>query len=348
MIEKRDKKQSSFLGNYVYNMVVPKDHILRKIDEAIDFSFVDKLARDAYCSENGRPGYSPILMFKIVFLQFLYDLSDYVIESELNDRLSFKMFAGLEVEEAPPDHSTISRFRDRLGAERFKDIFNRTVAMAREKGIITDKLHIIDATDVKAKVDLYRIKKEHKDKEPDTYIDNHSPDKDARIGRKHGGKPCYGYKAHAIMDAESEIILNVDTAPADKQEAGLLEPLSKPLDKPKAMTADKAYDHQDNHGYLSKNRIRNGIVIRKNHTKEYIKKHIKRVSQIAKSIRPVIEHKMSDMKQNHGLGLARYIGLIKTRVQVYMTAISVNIKRMIKLIYHCVSPPKIYLRRAQA
>ena len=348
MIETRDVSQKSFLGNYVYDKIVSKEHILRKIDSTIDLSFVTKLCCDAYCLNNGRPGWSPLLMFKVVFLQFLYDLSDYVIEDELNDRLSFKMFVGLEVDEAPPDHSSVSRFRDRLGPERFRDIFNRVVSMARDKGIVSDKLHIIDATDVKARVDLYRIKKEHKEKEPDTYIDNHSPDKDARPGRKHGGRPCYGYKAHAIMDAESEIVLNVDTAPADRKEAGLLEPLSKPLARPKVFTADKAYDHQDNHRYLSKNRIRNGIITRKNHTKEYMKKHIERVSETAKSIRPVIEHKFADMKKYHGLGLARYIGLIKTRIQVYMTAISVNIKRMIKLIYNCLSPPKIYLRRSQA
>lgn len=347
MIETRDSKQNSFLGNYVYDKIVSKDHILRKIHSTIDLSFVTELCRDAYCLDNGRPGWSPLLMFKIVFLQFLYSLSDYVIEDELNDRLSFKMFVGLEVDEAPPDHSSISRFRDRLGAERFKDIFNRIVTMAKEKGIISDKLHIVDATDVKAKVDLYRIKKEYKDKEPDTYIDNHSPDKDARPGRKHKGKQCYGYKAHTIMDAESEIVLNVDTAPADKKEADLLVPLLSPLAPPKVLTADKAYDHQDNHQYLSKNHIRNGIIIRKNHTKEYIKKHIRRVSNIAKSIRPVIEHKLAELKKYHGLSLARYIGLIKMRIQVYMTVLCVNVKRMIRLIYSCVSPPKIYLRRVQ-
>lgn len=347
MIETRSSGQHSFFGNYVYDRIVPKDHILRKIHSTIDFSFVNALCRDAYCLNNGRPGWSPLLMFKIVFLQFLYDLSDYVIEDELNDRLSFKMFAGLEVDEAPPDHSSISRFRDRLGPERFKDIFNRIVSMAKDKGIISDKLHIMDATDIKAKVDLYRIKKEHKEKEPLTYIDNHSPDKDARPGRKHGGKPCYGYKAHAVMDAESEIILTVETAPANTKEADLFVPLSQSLDPPNIVTADKAYDHQENHRYLSKNHIRNGIILRKNHTKQYIKQHIKRVSELAKSIRPVIEHKFADMKKYHGLGLARYTGLIKTRVQVYMTAISVNVKRMIKLIYHCLSPPKICFRRVQ-
>ena len=246
-----------------------------------------------------------------------------------------------------PPRSTLPTRRSSDLPERFKDIFNKIVSIARDKGIVSDKLHIMDATDVRAKVDLYRIKKEHKAKEPDTYIDNHSPDKDARPGRKHGGRLCYGYKAHLVMDAESEIVLNVDTLPANKKEADLFVPLSKPLPQPKVVTADKAYDRKDNHRYLSKSHIRNGIILRKNLTKEYIKHNIKRVSRVAKSIRPVIEHKFADMKKHHGLALARYIGLIKTRIQVYMTAISVNVKRMIKLIYHCVSLPKISLRRVQ-
>lgn len=344
MIETRNSRQGSFFGNYIYDKIIPKGHILRKINDTIDFSFVIELCRDAYCADNGRPAWSPLLMFKIIFLQFLYDLSDYAIEEELNDRLSFKMFVGLEVEEIPPDHSSISRFRDRLGVERFRDIFNHIVSIAKEKGIISDKLHIIDATDVKAKVDLYRLKKEYKDKEPDTYLDNHSPDKDARPGRKHKGKQLYGYKAHCIMDASSEIILNTEITPANEKEGSHLIPLSTPLSSPRVLTADKAYDSQENHTHLSKNHIRNAIITRRNHTKDYIKCHIKRISNIAKRFRPLIEHKFAELKKHHSLRLARYWGLVKMRIQTYITTICVNVKRMVKLLYTCTSPPRICLR----
>ena len=131
MLESRDTRQQSMFGSYVYDRVVSKEHLLRKINQTIDFSFVNKACADLYCLDNGRPGWSPMLMFKVIFLQFLYDLSDYRIEEELNDRLSFKMFIGLDVEEAPPDHSSVSRFRDRLGPERFKELFNRIVELAR-------------------------------------------------------------------------------------------------------------------------------------------------------------------------------------------------------------------------
>jgi IS5 family transposase len=346
MLEIRDTKQGSFFGNYIYDKMVSKEHILRKINETIDFSFINRECSDAYCLTNGRPGWSPVLMFKIVFLQFLYDLSDYVIEEELNDRLSFKMFVGLEVEEAPPDHSSISRFRDRLGVERFKTIFNRIVESARAKGIVSDKLHILDATDIKAKVDLYRIKKEHNDQEPNTYIDNHSPDKDAKVGRKdHGNKQFYGYQAHCLMDAESEVILNIDTTPGDAREHAQLKPLCNELPaSPKVLTADKAYDCQDNHRYLKEHHIRNGIILKKNHTKEYLHCHVKRISNIAKRYRCIIEHKIAELKRYHSMHKARYWGLVKNRIQTYITAICVNVKRVVNLLYSCASPPKICLR----
>lgn len=346
MLEIRDTKQNSFFGNYVYDKMVSKEHFLRKINETIDFSFINGECSDAYCLINGRPGWSPVLMFKIVFLQFLYDLSDYAIEEELNDRLSFKMFVALEVEEAPPDHSSISRFRDRLGVERFKAIFNRIVELARKKGIISDKLHILDATDIRAKVDLYRIKKEHKDKEPKTYIDNHSPDKDAKFGRKnHGNKQFYGYQAHCLMDAESEVIVNIDTTSGDAREHVQLKPLCNELPKPaKVLTADKAYDCQDNHMYLKERHIRNGIILKKNHTKDYLQEHLTRISNVAKQYRTHIEHKFAELKRYHSLCSARYWGLIKMRIQTYMTAICVNVKRIVNFLYGCVSPPIIRLR----
>lgn len=348
MIETRDTKQSSFFGDYVYNKVVPKNNLLRKISETIDFSFVQDLCHDTYTADNGRPAWSPVLMFKTIFLQFLYDLSDYRIEEELHDRLSFKMFVGLDVEETPPDHSSISRFRDRLGPDRFKDIFNRIVTLARERDIISDKLHIVDSTHVRAKVDLYRIKKEFKEQEPDTYIDNHSPDKDARPGKGHQGKPRYGYKVHAVTDAESEIILNVDATPANGRDATQLVLLSSDIEPPGVLAADKNYDDKVNHDYLSENHIRNGIIPRVNHTPSYINKHMRRRSFIARHIRPHIEHKFAEFKNHHGLGCARYWGLIKMRIQTYVTATVINIKRMIKLIYNTAAPPKIYLRRVTA
>ena len=116
-------------------------------------------------------------MFKMVFLQFLYDLSDRDIEEQCTWNMLFKCFLGLSAEELPPDHSTLCRFRLRLGAEGFQRLFNQTVEQARSQGLVSDRLHIIDATHMTAKVDLFRLKKEHRDGDDDDhYVDRNSPD----------------------------------------------------------------------------------------------------------------------------------------------------------------------------
>lgn len=80
------------------------------------------------------------MMFNIIFLQFLYDVSDRRIEEEVNFNLVLKWFVGLAVDESPPDSSSLTRFRDRLGEELFTNIFNQIVEIAREKGLVSDRL----------------------------------------------------------------------------------------------------------------------------------------------------------------------------------------------------------------
>lgn len=115
MIESGTGRQASFFGSYVYDKAVKKEHFLRKVDELVDFSFVDAECSGLYALNTGRPGWSPVLMFKVVFLQFLYDLSDYDIEEALEDRLSFKMFVGPEAEETPPRSFFRQPFSGSLG-----------------------------------------------------------------------------------------------------------------------------------------------------------------------------------------------------------------------------------------
>jgi hypothetical protein len=94
-------------------------------------------------------------MFKMVFLQFFYDLSDRDIEEQGTGNLLFKSFIGLSAEELAPDHTVRGRFRQRLGAEGFQRLFNQVVEKARGQGLVSDRRHIIDATRMTAKVDLF-------------------------------------------------------------------------------------------------------------------------------------------------------------------------------------------------
>ncbi len=75
--------QLSFYVNHIYDRVIPEDHFLKLLNRAVDFSFVNELCRDAYTPEFGRPAYAPEMMFKILYLQFLYDISDRRVEEEV-------------------------------------------------------------------------------------------------------------------------------------------------------------------------------------------------------------------------------------------------------------------------
>jgi transposase len=86
--------------------VIPKTHFLKLLDKAVDFSFVNELCQDAYTPHFGRLAYEPEMMFKILFLQFLYDISDRRAEEEVNFNLALKWFVGFAIDEPSPDSSS--------------------------------------------------------------------------------------------------------------------------------------------------------------------------------------------------------------------------------------------------
>lgn len=346
--------QLTFYDEPVYAVVVPKDHFLRKLNMAVNFSFVNELCKDLYCPDNGRPSWEPQVLFKALFLQFLYNLNDYTVEAEINDRMSFKYFLGLSVNEPGPDHSTLFKFRDRLGEERFSLIFNRIVEIARSKDLVSDKLYIVDSTDVKAKVNMFRVTQElKKNKEEQGSSGNkpsngggfNTPDSDARFGRKSKNNKFYGYKEHLCMDAESEIIVGRTTTPGDESDTSHFSDVIPNKATPKVITADKAYDDKVNHAYLSGRNIRNGIILKNNHTETYLETYPKRKSIVARRLRPLIEHKNAELKRWHSLARARFWGLIRVSVQCCMASIVTNCKRMVKLLFNMTSPPRLFLRR---
>ena len=312
--------QLSFYGNHIYDRVIPGDHFLKRLAKAVDFSFVNDLCHDAYSHDIGRPAYEPALMFKILLLQFLYDISDRRIIEEVTFNLVIKWFVGLAVDETPPDSTSLTRFRDRLGMERFSNIFNRVVALARERGLISDRLSIVDSTHVKARIDTFKLQSD-----PDGVAD-----KDARYGYKSKDKPFFGYKAHASIDADSGMITKLETTPGNVYDGKVF---LKVVDtKADMVTADKAYDSKKNHQFLKRNKKISAIIIKKNRKSKRLKKHQMKAEIVAaQRERRKIESKFAELKRFHGLREARYWGRAKMAIQSFMTALVCNLKRLIKL-----------------
>lgn len=149
------KQESMMLSAYsgIYDVVVPKDNFLRKLNELVDFSFVYDELNDKYCHTNGRNAINPIRMFKYLLLKTIHDLSDVDIVDRSKYDMSFKYFLGMAPEESVIEPSSLTKFRKL----RLKDInlldmlIHKTVEIAIEKGIIKSNSIIVDATHTKAR-----------------------------------------------------------------------------------------------------------------------------------------------------------------------------------------------------
>lgn len=130
----------------LYNFV-PEDHLLRRVHAMVDFSFINDLVKESYCVYYGRPANEPELLFRLIFLQFLYNLSDERVIEDSQYNLAYKWFLGLNPEDALPNSSQLSRFRlHRLGANRVEKVLEHIVKQCVENGLISSKALIIDST----------------------------------------------------------------------------------------------------------------------------------------------------------------------------------------------------------
>ena len=137
----------------LYNMIVPKDHILRKIRELVDFSFIYDELKNKYCLDNGRNAKNPILLFKYLLLKYLYNLSDNGVVERSRYDMSFKYFLDMAPEDEVINPSSLTKFRKlRLKDMNLLDmLIAKTVQLTLEKGIIKSKYIIMDATHTKSK-----------------------------------------------------------------------------------------------------------------------------------------------------------------------------------------------------
>ena len=149
------KQQSLKLSPYMnlYNLIVPEDNMLRKINDLVDFSFVYDELEDKYCLDNGRNAIDPIRMFKYLLLKTIHDLSDVDLVERSKYDMSFKYFLDMAPEEPVIDSSSLTKFRKlRLKDVNLLDLLiNKTVEIAIEKEIIKSKSIIVDATHTKAR-----------------------------------------------------------------------------------------------------------------------------------------------------------------------------------------------------
>ena len=137
----------------LYDAIIPKDHILRRLKENIDFSFVNPMLKKQYCEHFGRPAKEPEMIFKLLFLKKLYDLSDERVISSSQTDMAYKYFLGLAPEDKMIDPSLLTKFRKtRITEDILEELLKETIQQAISKGLVKSGTIIVDATHVEAAV----------------------------------------------------------------------------------------------------------------------------------------------------------------------------------------------------
>lgn len=140
------------LDGLIFEKLVPADHYLRKVKALIDFERYRDTLASCYSPDEGRPADDPVLMVKLEFLEFHYNLSDRQVIAHTQVNVAFRYFLDLSIDSTLPHPSLLTVFRRRLRAQKHEHLLQALVGQAREQGLVKDRLRLKDATHVIANI----------------------------------------------------------------------------------------------------------------------------------------------------------------------------------------------------
>jgi transposase len=289
------QKEQKLFYNFSLSNRIPKDHFLHKLEEAVDFTFIYKLAKPYY-SYTGQPGIDPVVLLKMMLIGYLYNItSERKLAQELRVNLAFMYFLGYDIDEETPNHSVLSKARRRFGNQIFEQFFEIVVEKCKEHGLIQAEKTFIDSTLIPANASLNSIvdcdekiilkctpkdylkavddlnptesedikeRPEEKTKLKTNQISYSTTDPDASIIKYHNRSPQLAYKQHISVDSgPARIITACATTPAAvADEHKLPHLISKAKEQhdilPQEVGADTKYGTADNYRFLLESQIK--------------------------------------------------------------------------------------------
>jgi transposase len=249
MLKKVEAQQQEFELVSI-GTLVPETHLLRKVDRAVDFSFIRDRVKHLYSEDNGRPALDPVVLFKLLLLGYLYGVrSERQLMREVEVNVAYRWFLGLKLRDKVPDASTLSQNRRRRFAEStiYQEIFDQIVLLAVNKGLASGAVLYTDSTHLKAnanknKYDVAELKvkpqqylasldaaiaedraahgkkplKEQLETEPETkQIKVSRTDKDSGYMVRDGKPKGFFYLDHRTVDGRHAIITDTHVTPAN-------------------------------------------------------------------------------------------------------------------------------------
>jgi len=346
---------ASFWGGYLFDQIVPQDHFVRALKELFDWQELGAQLIRLYEGKGvvGRPPYDPVLMFKMLFLSYLYDLSARDTERAVNENIPMRYFMDLALDQLAPDHSTLGLFKDRLLSEGNWDelgrIFDGLLQQARDQGLRLGCIQLVDSVhtqaDVNAEKDKQRQKHGQVSRDPDARVvykgEREVVEPDGETVKR---KIRYrGYKTHVSMDAKTRVVTSVKPDwgdGADNQAFPALLEHDRSLGLPThTYGGDKAYDDTDLFERIEQLGLHVGIKLRRTRTtkKDANKQRwldLKETLhyQVATALRSRVEQPFGQAKDKHGFERCRYLGHLSHGLQAFLTFMVVNTKRMVKLL----------------
>lgn len=305
-------------------------------------------------SKGGRPPYDPVLMFKVLVLQALYNLSDDQAEFQIRDRLSFMRFLGLNPNAPSPDAKTIWLFREHLVQARAIDkLFALFDARLKAGGYLAQGGQIIDATVIAAPRQHLTDEEKALIKEgkaadeiwPDDPAKAAQKDIDARWTMKRGSLkrseagearvtapaqimvPMFGYKNHAGIDRTFGFIRKWVVTHAARHDSGPFEDVLDTGNIAQSVWADTAYRSAKNEAAIRRAKLKSMIHFRKPKGKPMDRRH--QCANAARSkVRSAVEHVFATQKSRMAL-CVRTIGIERARMKIGMANLAYNFKRLV-------------------
>jgi len=274
MIGNQGKIERKLFVNFSIEDFVPKDHIFRKIDKVMDFSWIREEVEHLYCADNGRPSIDPEVALRLMVGGFFEGVvHDRKLCRKAASDLALRWFARLDIDAEVPDHSTFSRLRQRWGEETFKRVFERVLEECVERGFVNTETVHVDSTLVRANVSWSKVVKKHvgevviknqvDEPEPPSKAGSEKvclSDPDASLATSSTVKtPEPSYKHHTAVDANGFVVSSEVTTGSVHEGHMLLKQVDDIEDRTGeevvTVTADKGYASAANYANLEEMNI---------------------------------------------------------------------------------------------
>ena len=244
--------------------LIPEDHVLMRVDRVLDLSWLREEVADCYCADNGRPGIDPEVALRLMLAGLLLGyVHDRRLLREARAHLAIRWFIGYGLHEDLPDHSSLTRIRQRWGEARFRAIFRRTAQACLDAKVAKGEVVHVDASLIRADVSWESLAAHHADEViRENPVEEKSgkkgggrggggavsrTDPDARLARKSARARFEpSYKHHAAVDDERGVVLDVAVTEGTLNEremmASHIEAVSELSGRaPEMVTADSGY-----------------------------------------------------------------------------------------------------------